>query len=75
MNPPASALKAAPKSAIIQESLRIAGRKVAGEELTKRTAAMLRESGYDVTEEYPFAGHDPNAWSMMLVKYLPLVLK
>lgn len=38
---------------------------------TKRTAAILRADGYDVTEEYAFAGHDPTAWSMMLVKYLP----
>lgn len=42
---------------------------------TKRTAAMLRERNYDVTEEYPYAGHDPNAWSMMLAKYLPQVFR
>lgn len=38
---------------------------------TQVAARTLREKGFNVLEEYLFAGHDPDAWAFLLVKYLP----
>jgi enterochelin esterase-like enzyme len=38
---------------------------------TKRSAKALRDQGFDVTEEYLYAGHEPNAWAISFTKYLP----
>jgi enterochelin esterase-like enzyme len=39
---------------------------------TNRTMRALQQQGFEVTADYPAAGHDPDAWAMMLARYLPM---
>lgn len=36
----------------------------------KSTRALLKE-GFEVTTDFPVAGHDPNAWAITLTRFLP----
>jgi enterochelin esterase-like enzyme len=38
---------------------------------TKSSAKVLRDQGFDVTEEYLYAGHEPSPWVVLFAKYLP----
>ncbi|MDZ4869195.1 MAG: FG-GAP-like repeat-containing protein [Alphaproteobacteria bacterium] len=38
---------------------------------TQSAARALRDRAFNVLEEYLYAGHDPDAWAFLLVKYLP----
>lgn len=40
---------------------------------TNRTMRALQRQGFEVTADYPTAGHDANAWAAMMARYLPLV--